>query len=236
MKKGKFYGVGIGPGCPELITVRGSKLINSADVIYVPTKNGVESSVAYKTIKPYLAGAEVKPAIFAMSYKPEVLKEYRRKIITNIKDDLLQGNNVVFVTLGDPMLYSTYVYILDGLKEEVENFQFETVPGITSFSALASKSGVSLVEEDEVLTIYPATHFSKDKFEALYENSDSMVVMKIPKNSKEIMKIISSKAYSNIVHMENICLDDEQLHFDIEDERLYNNNVKKYLSILLLKK
>ena len=85
MEKGKFYGVGIGPGCPDLITVRGSKLINSADIIYVPTKNGVENSVAYKTIKPYLAGAVVKPAIFAMSYNPEVLKEYRGKIITNIK-------------------------------------------------------------------------------------------------------------------------------------------------------
>ncbi len=236
MKKGKFFGVGIGPGCPDLITVKGSRLIAEADVIYVPTKNGITSSVAYKTIKPYLKSAEIKPAKFSMSYKPEVLEEYRSKIICEIKDDLISGKNVVFVTLGDPMLYSTYIYILNGLKKSLENFDFETVPGITSFSALAAKSSVPLVEENEVLTVYPVTHFSKENFETLYEKSDSMILMKIPKKSKEIMDVVKSKDFSEIVHMKNICLSDEELNLDINSKELSDNTQKKYLSIILLKK
>ncbi len=236
MKKGIFYGVGIGPGCPDLVTVRGSRLVSEADVIYVPTKNGIKSSVAYKTIKPYITDAEIKPARFSMSYNPEILDNYRKKIIDSISDDINEKKKVVFVTLGDPMLYSTYVYILNGLKREIKDLQFETVPGITSFSALAAKSSTPLVEENEVLTVYPATHFSKETFNNLYENSDSIVLMKIPKKSSEIMEIVKDKNFSKTVHMKNICLTEEELHFDIEKEELSDDNVKKYLSIILLKK
>lgn len=236
MTKGKFYGVGIGPGCPDLITVRGSKLIESANVIYVPSKNGVESSVAYKTIKPYLTDAEVKPATFSMSYNKKTLADFRSKIINNIKTDLEKSKNVVYVTLGDPMLYSTYIYILNGLKDLIDNLDFETVPGITSFASMAAKSSTPLVEENEVLTVYPATHFSVKTFENLYNNSDSIVLMKIPKKSSEIIKLIKSKQFSKIVHMKNVCLPGEELHYNIDKEELSNDDVKKYLSIILLKK
>ena len=223
MKTGKFYGIGIGPGCPDLITVRGANLISNADIIYVPTKNSINNSVAYNTIKPYLKQAEIKPAKFSMSYNKEVLINYRNKIISDIVEDINNGKDVVFVTLGDPMLYSTYIYILEGLKERILDLNFETVPGITSFSALAAKSSTSLVEEDQTLTIYPATHFSKEKFETLYENSDSIIMMKIPKKSSKIMNIIKEKNFSQIVHMKNICLPEEEIHFNIDSDELINS-------------
>ncbi len=171
-----------------------------------------------------------------MSNNKKTFTEYKEKIVDNIKEDLEKGKNVVYVTLGDPMLYSTYVYILEGLKNVIDNLEFETVPGITSFSAMAAKSGVPLVEENEVLTIYPATHFSEKTFEALYETSNSMVVMKIPKKSSEITELIKENKFSKIIHMKNICLPEEELHYNIEGKELSDDNVKKYLSIILLKK
>ncbi len=236
MKIGKFFGVGIGPGCSDLVTVKGAKLIENADVVYVPTKNKVENSVAYNTIKPYLKNAEVKPAVFSMSYNKEVLDKYRSVIINNIKLDLEHGKMVVFVTLGDPMLYSTYVYILEGLKKLIDNFYYETIPGITSFSAMAAKSDVPLVEEDEVITIYPLTHYKKEVFDNIYKTSDSIVLMKVPKKSSEMIKYIDSKKFSKIVHMKNICFENEQVNYDLSCEELHNDDVKKYLSIILLKK
>ena len=236
MKIGKFFGVGIGPGCADLVTVKGANLIKNADIVYVPTKNKIENSVAYNTIKPYLESAEIKPAVFSMSYEKEILNQYRNVIINNIKLDIENGKIVVFVTLGDPMLYSTYVYILEGLKKLIENFYYETIPGITSFSAMAAKSDVPLVEEEEVITIYPLTHFKKDVFDNIYESSDSIVLMKIPKKSSEIIKYIDSKKFSKIVHMKNICFENEKINYNLSCDDLNSDEVKKYLSIILLKK
>lgn len=236
MSLGKFFGVGIGPGCPDLVTVKGAKLIENADIIYVPTKNEIKNSVAYNTIKPYLKNSKIKPAIFSMSYNKETLNEYRNRIICNIKNDLLNNKNVVFVTLGDPMLYSTYVYILNGLKKNIDNLQFETVPGITSFSAMAAKSDVPLVEENEVLTIYPLTHYNENVFNNIYKYSNGIVLMKIPKKSSKIMAHVKELNFSKIVHMKNICLDNETVSYNVDCEELNNDNIKKYLSIILLKK
>jgi len=236
MKQGKFFGVGIGPGCPDLVTVRGANLIKEADVVYVPTKDKVENSIAYKTIEPYLKDAIVKPAIFSMSYKKEILNKYRQEIITNIKTDLEKFQKVVFVTLGDPMLYSTYVYILNGLKQCVDKLNYETIPGITSFSAMASKTSTPLVEENEILTIYPLTHYNEDTFDKIYNVSDAIVLMKIPKKSSQIMKHLTEKKFSEIVHMKNICLNGEIAEYDLSCEELNKDSVKKYLSIILLKK
>jgi len=236
MNKGKFYGVGIGPGCPDLVTVRGAKLIENADIIYVPTKNEVSNSVAYNTIKPYLKDAEIKPAVFSMSYSQDILDKYRNVVIKGPKEDIENNRDVVFVTLGDPMLYSTYVYILNGLKELIENFEYETVPGITSFSAMAAKSNTPLVEENEVLTIYPLTHYNNETFDNICKTSDAIVLMKIPKKSAEIMEHIKKQNFSKIVHMKNICLKDELINYHLNCEELNKNDIKKYLSIILLKK
>ncbi len=236
MKKGKFFGVGIGPGCPDLVTVKGAQLISDADVIYVPTKDTIEKSIAYNTIKPYIKDSLIKPAIFSMSYKSDILDSHRDKVIEEIKIDINKGLDVVFVTLGDTTLYSTYSYILDKLRKAISNLSFETIPGITSFSSLAANTSTSLVEEDEVLTIYPMTHFSKERFNSLYENSNSLVLMKIPKKSSEIVNFIKSKKFSKIIHMKNICLPNQEINFDISSSELQDDSIQKYLSILLLKK
>ena len=232
---GKFYGVGVGPGDPELITIKASKIIESSDVIYVPTKTDKEKSFAYSIISGYVDGAIIKPAVFPMSYKEEILKQHREKIVNEIIEDLKNFKIVTFITIGDPMLYSTYSYILQMIKAKAPEVETETIPGISSVSMLACKSETPLVSENEKFAIYPITHFNENDFKKLYETTDSIVLMKFPKNSKDIVQKIKSFKFSKIVYMKNICKKGEELRFDLEADELYEE-VKKYFTIVLLKK
>lgn len=104
-----------------------------------------------------------------------------QEIISDVND----GKNVGFVTLGDPMIYSTYVYIMKRILGEVE---VETIPGISSFSNIASNQNFPLVMDKEALVVIPCT-MEDDKIEYALQNYNSIVLMKVYKNFKEIIKI-----------------------------------------------
>jgi len=235
MEFGKFYGIGVGPGDPELLTIKAVKIIQNSDVIYVPTKSTVDKSFAYSIIKDYVKNSIVKPAIFPMSYDEDKLKNGRKKIVKEIVEDLKKYKVVSFITIGDPVIYSTYSYIIEMLKKEVSEELINTIPGISSINMIGAKSNIPLALEDEVLTVYPLTFFDKENFKNVYNYSDSIVLMKIPKNSKEIFEEIKGYKFSKVVYMKNICKDGETMRFDLDEKELYED-VKKYFTIILLKK
>lgn len=235
MKFGKFYGIGVGPGDPELLTIKAVKILQSSDVIYVPTKSTVDKSFAYSIIQKYVKNPIVKPAIFPMSYNEEKLKNGRKKIVKDIVEDLKKYEIVSFITIGDPVIYSTYSYIVELLKKEIPDGLINTIPGISSINMIGAKSNTPLALEDEVLTIYPLTFFDKENFKNIYNCSNSIVLMKIPKNSKEIFDEIKNYKFSKVVYMKNICKDGELMRFDLYEKELYKD-VKKYFTIILLKK
>ncbi len=232
---GKFYGVGVGPGDPELLTIKAVKILKSADIIYVPTKTEKDKSFAYSIISEYVENSIIKPAKFPMSYNGDVLKQHREKIVNDIIEDLKNLKTVIFITIGDPMLYSTYSYILKMLKDKLPDVETETIPGISSVSMLACKSETPLVSENEKFVIYPVTHFDENEFKKIYETCDSIVLMKFPKNSKEIVEKINKFQFKNIIYMKNICKDGEEIRFDLEAKELYEE-VRKYFTIVLLQK
>ena len=232
---GKFFGVGVGPGDPELLTLKAIRIIKNSDVIYVPTKSTIDKSFALSIIKDYILNSEIKPAVFPMSYNEKILAEHREKIVNSIIGDLKEKKIVTFITIGDPMLYSTYAYILELIKEKMPEIPVETIPGISSINILSAKSNIPLAEEDEKIAIYPLTHFNEDEFKKIYENSDTIILMKFPKESKEIIEKIKDFKFKKIVYMKNICKDGEVLRYDLDEKELFLN-VKKYFTIVLLKK
>ena len=232
---GKFYGIGVGPGDPELITIKAVKILELSDVVYVPTKTTENGSFAYSIIENYVKNAKIKPAIFPMSYKEDILISHREKIVKDLIEDLKNFEIVTFITIGDPMLYSTYSYILEMLKTKLPGLATETIPGISSVTTLACKSEVPLASESEKFAIYPVTHFNDEEFKKLYEVCDSIVLMKFPKDSENIIKKIKEFEFSKVVYMKNICRDGEILRNDLEAEEL-TQNCKKYFTTVLLKK
>lgn len=159
MNKGTLYGIGVGPGDPELVTVKAVRLLQSADIIAVPDKGSGEKT-ALNIVKDYIQGKEILYCATPMIRDAKKLDESYSLIAQQICALLDEGKSVAFITLGDPTVYSTYIYIH---KKVVElGYSAEIIPGVPSFCAVAAKLGRSLCEGTERLMIVPASHQEMD--------------------------------------------------------------------------
>ena len=156
--KGIVYGVGVGPGDPELMTLKAVRLIRENDVIAVPGQTAKEA-VAYKIAAqavPEIADKELLPIYMPMITDRERLREEHQKGAGLIEHYLEQGKNVVFLTLGDPTIYCTFSYLQKIL--ETGGYYVELVSGVPSFCAAAARLEISLAEKEEELHIIPAVY------------------------------------------------------------------------------
>ena len=155
MEKGKLYGVGVGPGDPELITRKAERILREADVVAVPDK-GAGEKTALRIVEDLVAGKELLFCPTPMVRDRAVLGACYEKIAGDLCALLDQGRTVAFITLGDPTVYSTYIYI----HRRVVNrgYEAEIIPGVPSFCAVAARLGMALCEKSERLLIVPASH------------------------------------------------------------------------------
>ena len=181
MKKGRLYGIGVGQGDTKLLTVKAVEAIRQADMIITPKTEKKEGSVAFNIAKPYIPDTvEIFPMVFQMNTDMEAVNkqwEINRKLI---QEKLDEGKNLVFLTLGDPMLYSTYMYIFNEFKDS-EEYEVETIPGIPAFLGIASYIGLPVTEWEENVLIIPATCDPK-KFDQALAACDNAVIMKVYKS------------------------------------------------------
>ena len=184
--KGIAFGVGVGPGDPELMTLKAIRLIKGNDIIAVPGKKA-EETVAYKIAVqavPELAEKVIVPVHMPMIRDRARLKEEHRKGAELLESYLEQGKNVVFLTLGDPTVYCTFSYLQHIL--EADGYQVVLVSGITSFCAAAARLNVPLAEWDEPLHILPALHKTGDRL----EENGNYVLMKSASHMTEVKELL----------------------------------------------
>lgn len=231
--RGTFYGIGVGPGDPELLTVKAVRAIEKADVIIAPKTEKKDGSVALAIAKPYLkSDIEIVYQVFPMI---KHFKENESGAWDKNKDEILalleQGKNVVFLTLGDPMFYSTYIYVFRLLKDAGANI--ETIPGVPAFCAIASLLDRPIVEGDDILTIIPATA-SDDAIGKALAASRSVVMMKVYKNFNSIVDLLDANGMADdAVLVSRAGLDDEVIIKDIKSAKGQELN---YLSTILAAK
>ena len=162
MTRGRLYGVGVGPGDPELLTLKAARLLREADVVAVPDKGSGEKT-ALNIVCDLVKGKELLYCPTPMVRDQDALDGFHSKIADDICALLDGGKQVVFITLGDPTVYSTYIYIHK--KVLARGYDAELVPGVPSFCAVAARLGVSLCEGSERLLVVPASHDEIDCLE-----------------------------------------------------------------------
>lgn len=156
--KGILTGVGVGPGDPELMTIKAAKRLESCQVLAVPDADKGEST-AYKIAVQACPAIASKPAMMVrmpMTHDLAVLKASHRAAADRIEAELDQGRNVAFLTLGDPTVYATYFYVHQLVAED--GYPTEIVSGVPSFCAAAARLGISLAERSQMLHIVPSSH------------------------------------------------------------------------------
>ena len=228
MKKGKFYGIGVGVGDPENITVKATKKLHEVDVIVLPEAKSGEGSTAFNIVREYLKpGVEQMFLEFPMIKDVEARKIFRKNNADKISAELEKGKNVAFLTIGDPMTYSTYTYVLEHIADDVE---VETIAGITSFNSIAARLNVPLMIGDEDLKVVSVNR-KTDIYKEI-ENNDNLVLMKISRNFEKIKKaIIETGNKENAVIVSDCGKDNEVVYWDIESVEEV-----PYFSTMILKK
>ncbi|MDI6605718.1 MAG: precorrin-2 C(20)-methyltransferase, partial [Candidatus Omnitrophota bacterium] len=141
-RKGVLYGLGIGPGDPELLTVKAGKILKMADIIFAPRASGASESLAFDIIRGYVGTRKVRKIVFPMTRNKKKLRQHWSANAGMVYKELLRGNNVAFVTIGDPFLYSTYNYLLKHIRMIDASVTVNTVPGISVVNAIASVCNV----------------------------------------------------------------------------------------------
>lgn len=186
---GTLYGIGVGPGGEELLTLKAIRTIENADVVIAPSAKDGGVSIAYETCKNFIKeGTEVVISHFPMGKPDKEEKVYNA--FKTIEGYLKEGKNVAFLTIGDAFVYSTYIYLLKYIKEK--NYNTETVPGITSFCASASIADKILVIGDEPLLIVPGIRLDCIKDEKY------VVIMKYYNQEEKVLDFLDEKGFEYV--------------------------------------
>ena len=161
MKTGTLYGIGVGPGDPELLTLKAVRILQAAQVIAAPDKGRGEQT-ALNIVSAWIKGKPVLSCPAPMVHDPDVLDQAHTRAADQICAVLDEGKDVAFITLGDPAVYSTYIYIHRKVMDR--GYPVELVPGVPSFCAAAARLNTSLCQGQERLLIVPACHDVEDTF------------------------------------------------------------------------
>ena len=209
---GVLYGVGVGPGDPEYMTLKAVRLIRENEVIAVPGPVA-EETVAYKIAVqavPELADKELVPILMPMTHDRAVMEQNHDEAADTVEGYLKAGKNVVFLTLGDPTVYSTYMYVQKRIEER--GYHTELVSGITSFCAAAARANTSLVEWSEKLHVLPAVH----KLDSELDLPGNYVLMKSGKKMGQVKEILR-RSGRNVVMVENCGMDTEKVYHSVDE-------------------
>ncbi|MCE5263612.1 MAG: precorrin-2 C(20)-methyltransferase [Deltaproteobacteria bacterium] len=193
MKAGTLYGIGIGPGDPELITIKGARLIAACRNLFVPKARTAAESVALDIARPLLApGVRVEELLFPMTADRSELSERWDAAAARVAAVLKAGEEACFLTLGDPLLYSTYIYLLRALRKIIPDLNAVTVPGITAYGAAAALTEFPVGEGRDPVTIIPAADDLADVRRALAAGG-TVVLMKIGKRLPELLDLLDGE-------------------------------------------
>ena len=226
---GRLYGVGLGPGDPELVSLKAARVLSEVSVIFVP-KGGRESR-ALSIVRGIVGGGkEIVELSFPMLGEDE---EKWEEGASAIWERLSRGEDCAFAVEGDPLLYSTFTPFLSIFQRRFPEVEIKVIPGITSLSAAASSIPLPLARREERLAILPAT-YEKNDLEEILRRFDTMAFFKVHRSLERILNLLERTGFSGSCFLvEEVTTKEEKVIRDLEE-------IKKarpgYFSLLLVRR
>jgi precorrin-2/cobalt-factor-2 C20-methyltransferase len=233
--KGSFTGIGVGPGSAGLITVNGVKAISYADKVLIPRAKGYKDSKALACIRDLeLPKHKIVFVDYPMTNEEELLDSLYDEIAEKISAWLREGLDLAYITIGDPYIYSTYIYTVQALRKKMPNLPITTFPGISSFQALAAEMNIPLGIGKERVLILPCPE-TAGELRLCIEQNDTVVLMKIGDRFEWVYDLISELGILPYCALgQRIGLDNANLTSDLKS--VDRDSKPGYLSVMLIKK
>jgi len=234
MSLGTLYGIGVGPGDPEWMTVKAARILAACRHVCVPRSRDAADSVALEIARPYLRpDAVIHETTFLMTSDRDLLRQSHRQAAQEVLAVLASGEDCCFLTLGDAMLYSTYIYLLRELRESCPAVKVETVPGITAFSAAAALTSFPVGEGKQTVTIVPASDDMAVLRRAL-DGGGSVVLMKVGARLEKVLDELDARGLTeHAVFVSHAGMASQRIETDLRSLRGAPSQTG-YLSILII--
>ena len=237
----KLYCIGCGPGDPDLLTLKAINLIKNADIIYTPTAREGKPSVALSIVEKFInKGTEVHQLIFPMVKDFSKLKENWKNNALEITNSIRDGKKTVYLTVGDPSLYSTWIYIYKELIEKHKDIEVEIVPGITSIFSFSAEIKTPIGEGEEIIGIVPAC-YDLERLKIAAKCCDTLIFLKDGRYFNSVIDTLITSGFpedSDIYIAQDVSTSGETLqNRKLSDlAKNPNENNDKYFSIMIAKK
>ncbi|MBU7592745.1 precorrin-2 C(20)-methyltransferase [Metabacillus halosaccharovorans] len=234
MKIGTLFGLGVGPGDPELITVKAFRRLQESPVIAYPKKLKGSKSYAHRIVEVYInpAEKEMLGLVFPMTKDEDTLRTEWTKSVEAIYGYLVQGKDVAFVTEGDPLLFSTFIHLMNLMKSMYPDVPIETVAGISSFNGSVNRLGIALADGDDYVAMIPATE-DMEEMRRVIETHDGIVFIKVAKVLDAMLSLLEEMNLLEKAHVVTKVTSDEEVIWKINELQGAELN---YLSCMVVRK
>jgi precorrin-2/cobalt-factor-2 C20-methyltransferase len=247
---GTLYGVGVGPGDPELLTLKALRVLSAAAAIFYPACGGKEDGFALEIVRrafervgPPAAGEapgrggsiceRCRPLSITMVRGPEAQRPHWASAAETVAAVLRDGQDAAFITEGDPLLYSTFIHLRTALAERFPEARVEIVPGVSSITAAAARTAFPLAVADERLAVLPAT-YDPDALERLLDSVDGVVLLKVSRVLDRVLAILERRGLlKHAVFVERCGTPRERIVTDVASLR---GQRVDYFSLLLVRR
>lgn len=234
---GKFYGIGVGPGDPELLTLKAKRVLQEVDVLLVPKSRMEKRSLALSIVAEVLEmvdkGHETIELLLPMTKDRDQLERHWRRAAGQVVEVLDQGKDAAFITLGDPTIYSTFTYLMKYVQRQKPQVQVEIIPGISSINSISAWIKQPLAEGEESLVIVPAINDQKE-LEKIIEEFDNIVLLKAGRQANKVLEILADKNLVDKGIYASRCGFEDG--FYTCDLRMISDKKFDYLSTMIIKK
>jgi len=197
LQAGKFFGIGVGPGDPELLTIKARRVLEEVNVLCVPKSGRERESLALSIVSGAVNKEwKIIELLLPMTRNQRELEKHQAEAAGKINGELVSGQDVAFITLGDPTIYSTFTYLLKFVREINPEVEVQIIPGISAINAISGWMQMPLAEGDEKLAVVPALQ-SEEELARVLENFDNVMILKAGKQLEKVIKVLDAAGLSN---------------------------------------
>jgi precorrin-2/cobalt-factor-2 C20-methyltransferase len=232
-KIGTLYGIGVGPGDPDLIPVKSIKILSRAHIVFTAASTKNEHSLAVEIARSHIPKTTtIKMLYFPMTRDEKVRRASWTRNASIVIEHIIQGKEVAFLTVGDTMTYSTYGYLLKQIKASAPHIPIESIPGISSYQAAAARLNNPLVEGEESLLVTSGVE-GGDRLRQMFCKPESVVFMKAYRNVGDILSAVDEAgSYDDCVGISKCGLPEEEI---LTDLKALNAKPPNYWTLIIAK-
>ncbi len=232
---GTLYGIGVGPGDPELLTLKAVKVLGGVAHIFAAASTKNDYSLALDIVSDYIRpGTPVDHLAFPMTFNRESMETAWQANCEKVVEVLRRGDNAAFLTIGDPLTFSTYIYLVRKVRAKLPEADIETIPGITSFQAAAACANVPLAEGEESFTVISGAK-GGERLKDVVPVTDNVILLKAYRQFPQILEQVEQLGLKESCCFISRCgLEGQVVEHDFE--KMTQLEQPHYLSLMIIKK